>query len=69
MILTRKIGESIVIADDIVVVVLGINGSQVKIGIEAPDSISIHREEIYRRIAEEKEAGIIYNHYKGDKNV
>lgn len=55
LILTRKIGESIVISDDIVVVVLGINGSQVKLGIEAPESVSVHREEIYRKIVEERE--------------
>ena len=55
LILTRRIGESIVISDDIVVVVLGINGSQVKLGIEAPESVSVHREEIYRKIVEERE--------------
>lgn len=60
LILTRRIGESIVISDDIVVVVLGINGSQVKLGIEAPESVSVHREEIYRKIVEEREEA--YNH-------
>jgi len=54
LILTRRIGESIVISDDIVVAVLGINGSQVRLGIEAPMSVSVHREEIYRKIIEER---------------
>lgn len=63
LILTRRIGESIVISDDIVVVVLGINGSQVKLGIEAPESVSVHREEIYRKIVEEREEA--YNHNLG----
>ena len=63
LILTRRVGESIVISDDIVVVVLGINGSQVKLGIEAPVSVSVHREEIYRKIVEEREEA--YNHNLG----
>lgn len=63
LILTRRIGGSIVISDDIVVVVLGINGSQVKLGIEAPESVSVHREEIYRKIVEEREEA--YNHNLG----
>ena len=61
LILTRRISESIVIADDVVVVVLGINGSQVKLGIEAPISVSVHREEIYRKIVEEREGTIENN--------
>lgn len=65
LILTRRTGESVVIADDIVVVVLGINGTQVKLGIEAPMSVSVHREEIYRKIVEEREG--VYNHNTGSK--
>lgn len=61
LILTRRVGESIVIADDVVIVVLGINGSQVKLGIEAPMSVSVHREEIYRKIIEEREEKIEHN--------
>ena len=60
LILTRRVAEQIVIADDIVVIVLGINGNQVKLGIEAPMSVSVHREEIYRKIVEEREEA--YNH-------
>jgi len=53
LILTRKLGERITIGDDIVISLLEIKGSQVKLGIEAPDSISIHRQEIYERIRAE----------------
>jgi carbon storage regulator len=51
LILTRRLGESIVIGDDIIIRVLDING-QVKLGIEAPQDISVHREEIYAKIRE-----------------
>ncbi|MCK3657015.1 carbon storage regulator [Pasteurellaceae bacterium Macca] len=50
LILTRKIGESLLIGDDVEITVLSIRGSQVKLGIKAPKTISVHREEIYRRI-------------------
>lgn len=53
LILTRKLGESITIGDDVVVSVLEIRGSQVKIGIDAPLGISVHRGEIYERIQRE----------------
>jgi carbon storage regulator len=53
LILTRKLGESITIGDNIKITVLGINGKQVKLGILAPDKVSVHREEIYNRIQEE----------------
>ena len=53
LILTRKLGERIAIGDDITVTLLEIRGTQVKLGIEAPQSISIHRQEIYERISEE----------------
>lgn len=54
LLLTRRIGESIIIGDDIEIKVMDIRGSQVKIGIEAPKHISVHREEVYERIQEEK---------------
>ena len=54
LILTRKVGETINIGDDVKVVVLGVKGNQVRIGIDAPEAISIHREEIYAKIQEEK---------------
>jgi len=50
LILTRKLGERITIGDDIVITLLEIKGAQVKLGIEAPRNISIHRQEIYERI-------------------
>lgn len=53
LILTRKIGEKIIVGNDICFVILGIKGNQVKIGIEAPENVSVHREEIYERIKAE----------------
>ncbi|PCI67310.1 MAG: carbon storage regulator [Piscirickettsiaceae bacterium] len=53
LILTRKVGESIRIGDDVSVVVLGVKGNQVRIGVDAPKSISVHRDEIYNRIQQE----------------
>ena len=58
LILTRRIGESVVIGDDIKLTVLGVKGSQVRLGIDAPKTVSVHREEIYERIqSEEKPSG------------
>ena len=50
LILTRRVGESLIIGDDVEVHVLGVKGNQVRIGIEAPDHVSVHREEIYQKI-------------------
>src|SRR5690242_11622147 len=56
LILTRRVGETIVIGDDVIVTVLGNKGNQVLISINAPKSLSVHREEIYQRIQQEKSA-------------
>jgi carbon storage regulator len=56
LILTRRIGESVVIGDDIHITVLGVKGNQVRLGVNAPKDVSVHREEIYQRIQFEKEA-------------
>ena len=54
LILTRRISESIIVGDDVKITVLGVKGNQVRLGIEAPKDLSVHREEIYHRIREEK---------------
>ena len=57
LILTRRVGEKLVIGDDVVVTVLGVKGNQVRIGISAPKDVEVHREEIYDRIQKEQNAG------------
>ena len=56
LILTRRAGETLMIGDDISITVLGVNGNQVKIGVNAPKDIDVHREEIYIRIKNQKQA-------------
>jgi len=56
LILTRRMGESLRINDDISITVLGIKGNQVRLGIDAPREVEVHREEIYLRIQAEKQA-------------
>lgn len=55
LILTRRAGETLMVGDDVTITVLGVKGNQVRIGVNAPKHVSVHREEIYQRIQREKE--------------
>ena len=55
LILTRRVGETLMIGDEVTVTVLGVKGNQVRIGINAPKDVAVHREEIYQRIKRENE--------------
>jgi carbon storage regulator len=57
LILTRRVGESVMIGKDVTVTVLGVKGNQVRIGINAPKDVSVHREEIFQRIQGEQSGG------------
>lgn len=58
LILTRRVGETLMIGDDVTVTVLGVKGNQVRIGVNAPRDVPVHREEIYERIKREQAEGI-----------
>lgn len=55
LILTRRVGETLMIGDEVTVTVLAVKGNQVRLGVKAPQEVAVHREEIYQRIQEEKE--------------
>ncbi|VEH68663.1 carbon storage regulator [Rodentibacter pneumotropicus] len=66
LILTRKVGESVLIGDDISITVLSVRGNQIKLGVQAPKEISVHREEIYQQIKKSKmNLLMIYHNYYG----
>jgi len=55
LILTRRVGETVMIGNDVTVTVLGVKGNQVRIGVNAPKDVAVHREEIYERIKREED--------------
>jgi carbon storage regulator len=57
LILTRRVGETVMIGDDVTVTILGVKGNQVRVGINAPKNVAVHREEIYERIKREQQEG------------
>ncbi len=57
LILTRRVGETLMIGDEVSVTVLGVKGNQVRIGVNAPRDVTVHREEIYERIRKERALG------------
>ena len=69
LILTRRVGESLRIGDEVSVTVLGIKGSQVRIGVNAPKSVSVHREEVYDRINDENQKNSEDSKKNPEKNV
>lgn len=59
LILTRRVGETLMIGDDVSVTVLGVKGNQVRLGINAPKNVAVHREEIYERIRHEQSEPVL----------
>ena len=57
LILTRRIGETLMVGDEVTITVLGVKGNQVRLGVNAPRDVAVHREEIYQRIQDEKGVG------------
>lgn len=69
LILTRRIGEALIIGDDVNITVLGVKGNQVRLGINAPKDVAVHREEIYLRIQQEKQGSDVAEEASEDETV
>lgn len=63
LILTRRVGETLMIGDEVTVTVLGVKGNQVRIGVNAPKEVAVHREEIYERIRKEQEGEVAVSEF------
>lgn len=66
LILTRRVGETVMIGNDVTVTVLGVKGNQVRVGINAPKNVAVHREEIYERIKREQQGDVNGNGQHAD---
>ena len=69
LILTRRVGETLVIGDDVNVTVLGVKGNQIRIGVDAPREVTVHRKEIYQRIKAEASAKSQVVHENGSDEL
>lgn len=69
LILTRRVGETVMIGNDVTVTVLGVKGNQVRVGINAPKNVAVHREEIFERIKREQQGGESDGNVEPDGNV
>ena len=67
LILTRRVGETVMIGSDVTVTVLGVKGNQVRVGVNAPRDVAVHREEIFERIKREQQAGLQVGHVEHAK--
>ncbi|KFZ28237.1 carbon storage regulator [Pseudidiomarina atlantica] len=56
LILSRRVGETLMIGDDVKITILKVSGNQIRIGVEAPKDVSVHREEVYQRVLQEKQS-------------
>jgi len=69
LILTRRVGETVMIGDDVTITVLGVKGNQVRVGINAPKHVAVHREEIYERIKREQQPGEVADKAKAAEYI
>lgn len=56
LILSRRVGETLMIGDDVKITILKVSGNQIRIGVEAPKDVSVHREEVYQRVLQDKQS-------------